>query len=206
MAHEAARRRQGRSRRRSATRSVRWAAARRASSARTRRSRSTTRTPRLLKYFITDRGKLVPRRLTGQLRQAPARDRHGGQPGADDRAHAVRRDGNLARAMRVILRDDLDNLGNAGEVVTVRDGLRRATTCCRAASPSRPPRSDVARVEHEKRVIAARTAKLAKELQAEARQAVAGVGLDRARRRRGRQALRLGHHPRHRRGAAASRA
>ena len=29
----------------------------------------------LLKYFITDRGKLVPRRLIGQLRQAPARDR-----------------------------------------------------------------------------------------------------------------------------------
>ena len=48
-----------------ATRSVRSDAASSASSARTRRSRSTTRTPSLLKYFITDRGKLVPRRLTG---------------------------------------------------------------------------------------------------------------------------------------------
>src|SRR5450432_1274462 len=46
--------------------------------------------------------------------------------------------------MQIILRDDMDNLGKSGEVV------------------------DVKRVEHEKRVIAARTAKLAKEAQSEA--------------------------------------
>ena len=33
----------------------------------------------LLRKFISDRGKIRARRVTGQLRPAPARRRHGGQ-------------------------------------------------------------------------------------------------------------------------------
>ena len=70
--------------------------------------------------------------------------------------------------MQVILRDDMDNLGKSGEVVNVKEGYARNYPAAARAWPSRRPASDVARVEHEKRVIAARTAKLAKEAQAEA--------------------------------------
>lgn len=69
--------------------------------------------------------------------------------------------------MRVILREDVDNLGNAGEIVHVRDGYSRNFLFPRGlASPA--TEKDVARVEHERRVIAARNAKLLKDLQAAA--------------------------------------
>ena len=69
--------------------------------------------------------------------------------------------------MRVILREDLDNLGAAGEVVTVRDGYGRNYLLPRGlAVPA--TEKDVARFEHDKRVIAARAAKQAKELSAQA--------------------------------------
>ena len=69
--------------------------------------------------------------------------------------------------MQVILRDDLDNLGKSGEVVNVKPGYARNYLLPRGLA-IKATASDVARVEHEKRVIAARTAKLAKETQAEA--------------------------------------
>src|SRR5215470_17370407 len=69
--------------------------------------------------------------------------------------------------MQVILRDDLDNLGKSGEVVNVKPGYARNYLLPRGLAV-KATASDVARVEHEKRVIAARTAKLAKEAQAEA--------------------------------------
>jgi large subunit ribosomal protein L9 len=69
--------------------------------------------------------------------------------------------------MQVILRDDMDNLGKSGEVVNVKEGYARNYLLPRGLA-IKATATDVKRVEHEKRVIAARTAKLAKEAQAEA--------------------------------------
>lgn len=69
--------------------------------------------------------------------------------------------------MQVILRDDLENLGKSGEVVNVRPGYARNYLLPRGLAV-KATASDVARVEHEQRVIAARSAKLAKAAQAEA--------------------------------------
>jgi len=69
--------------------------------------------------------------------------------------------------MQVILRDDLDNLGKSGEVVNVKPGYARNYLIPRGLAV-RATASDVARVAHEKRVIAARAAKMTKEAQAEA--------------------------------------
>lgn len=66
--------------------------------------------------------------------------------------------------MRVILREDVDHVGTAGEIVNVKPGFGRNYLFPRGlALPA--SESDVRRVEHEKRVIAARTAKLTKDLQ-----------------------------------------
>ncbi len=69
--------------------------------------------------------------------------------------------------MQVILKEDLDNLGQSGEVVSVKEGYGRNYLLPRGLAVLATA-DDVARVAHEKRVIAARTAKLAKETQAEA--------------------------------------
>jgi len=69
--------------------------------------------------------------------------------------------------MQVILRDDMDNLGKSGEVVNVKPGYARNYLLPRGLA-IKATASDVTRVEHEKRVIAARAAKLAKEAQTEA--------------------------------------
>ena len=69
--------------------------------------------------------------------------------------------------MQVILRDDMENLGKSGEVVNVKPGYARNFLLPRGHA-IKATATDVKRVEHEKRVIAARTAKLAKEAQAEA--------------------------------------
>jgi len=69
--------------------------------------------------------------------------------------------------MQVILREDLENLGKSGEVVTVRPGYGRNYLLPRGLAVS-ATEADVKRVAHEKRVIAARNAKLAKDAQAEA--------------------------------------
>jgi large subunit ribosomal protein L9 len=69
--------------------------------------------------------------------------------------------------MQVILRDDLENLGKSGEVVNVKPGYARNYLLPRGLAV-KATAIDVSRVEHEKRVIAARTTKLAKEAQAEA--------------------------------------
>jgi large subunit ribosomal protein L9 len=68
--------------------------------------------------------------------------------------------------MRVILREDLDNLGAAGEVVTVRDGYGRNYLLPRGLA-ALATEKDVAKMEHERRVIAVRAAKVAKELAGE---------------------------------------
>ena len=69
--------------------------------------------------------------------------------------------------MQVILREDLENLGKSGEVVTVKTGYGRNYLLPRGLAVS-ATEADVKRVAHEKRVIAARNAKLAKDAQAEA--------------------------------------
>ena len=69
--------------------------------------------------------------------------------------------------MQVILRDDMDNLGKSGEVVNVKPGYARNYLLPRGFA-IKATAGDIKRVEHEKRVISARTAKLAKEAQSEA--------------------------------------
>jgi large subunit ribosomal protein L9 len=69
--------------------------------------------------------------------------------------------------MRIILRENMDNLGSAGEVVTVRTGYGRNYLLPKGlAVPA--TEKDEARMQHEQRVIASRLAKLAKQLQSEA--------------------------------------
>jgi large subunit ribosomal protein L9 len=69
--------------------------------------------------------------------------------------------------MQVILREDLENLGKSGEVVNVKPGYGRNYLIPRGLAVAATA-ADVARVAHEKRVIAARNAKLDKELASEA--------------------------------------
>ena len=69
--------------------------------------------------------------------------------------------------MQVILREDVDNLGKSGEVVNVKPGYGRNYLLPRGLAVKATAR-DMARVEHDKRVIAARSAKMAKDLQAQA--------------------------------------
>jgi large subunit ribosomal protein L9 len=69
--------------------------------------------------------------------------------------------------MQIILKEDLDNLGKSGEVVNVKEGYGRNYLLPRGLAVVATA-DDVSRVAHEKRVIAARAAKLAKETQAEA--------------------------------------
>ena len=82
--------------------------------------------------------------------------------------------------MRVILRENLDNLGKAGEVVSVRAGYGRNYLLPNGlAVPA--TEEDEARLQHEQRLIAQRVAKLAKQLQSEAEQlAQVSVSLARA--------------------------
>jgi large subunit ribosomal protein L9 len=69
--------------------------------------------------------------------------------------------------MQIILRDDLENLGKSGEVVNVKAGYARNYLLPRGLA-IKATAHDVTRIEHEQRIIAARTAKMAKETQAEA--------------------------------------
>ena len=69
--------------------------------------------------------------------------------------------------MQVILKEDLENLGKSGDVVNVKPGYGRNYLLLRGLAV-KATADDVARVAHEKRVIAAHAAKQAKEAQAEA--------------------------------------
>lgn len=61
--------------------------------------------------------------------------------------------------MKVILREDVYNLGRSGEVVTVKDGYARNFLLPRAMA-SLANEGNVRRLEHEKRVIEAKAQKL----------------------------------------------
>jgi hypothetical protein len=102
----------------------------------------------------------VPRRLTGNCAKHQREISTAVNRARMIAADAVRGDGELA--MQVILRDDMDNLGKSGEVVNVKPGYARNYLLPRGLA-IKATAGDITRVEHEKRVIAARTAKLAKE-------------------------------------------
>jgi large subunit ribosomal protein L9 len=67
--------------------------------------------------------------------------------------------------MQVILREEVANLGKSGDVVTVRDGYGRNYLIPQGLAVPATERN-VRQVEHQKKLIAARNAKLAKDAQA----------------------------------------
>ena len=67
--------------------------------------------------------------------------------------------------MQVILREDVDNLGNSGDLVTVKDGYARNFLIPRGLAALATPRN-VRRLDHDKRVIAQRDLKRQKDAQA----------------------------------------
>jgi large subunit ribosomal protein L9 len=81
--------------------------------------------------------------------------------------------------MQVILREDVRNLGKSGEVVNVKPGYGRNYLLPKGLAVV-ASQKNVARIEHEKRIISARTAKLAKDAQAVA-QKIEGTTLNIAR-------------------------
>ena len=66
--------------------------------------------------------------------------------------------------MRVILREDVSNLGKSGELVSVRDGYGRNYLLPQGLAMLATERN-VKEIEHNKKIIAARNAKLAKDAQ-----------------------------------------
>lgn len=64
----------------------------------------------------------------------------------------------MATHIQVVLTDDLANLGKSGEVVRVRPGYARNFLIPRGLAIGATA-SNVARIEHEKKVVEARTAK-----------------------------------------------
>lgn len=71
--------------------------------------------------------------------------------------------------MKVILREDVQNLGKSGEVVTVKDGFGRNFLLPRELAVLANEKN-VRQLEHDRGVIAARQAKLKDSAQAEAGQ------------------------------------
>jgi large subunit ribosomal protein L9 len=67
--------------------------------------------------------------------------------------------------MQVILREDVEHLGKSGELVTVRPGYGRNYLIPQGLAVLATEKN-VARLEHEKRIISARNARLLKDAQA----------------------------------------
>jgi large subunit ribosomal protein L9 len=67
--------------------------------------------------------------------------------------------------MRIILREDVLNLGKSGEVVSVKDGFGRNYLLPQGLAVLATERN-VHQIEHHKKIIAVRTAKLQKDAQA----------------------------------------
>ncbi len=64
----------------------------------------------------------------------------------------------MARTLRVVLTEDLPNLGNTGELVNVRPGYARNFLIPRGLAAV-ATRDNVKKIEHEKRIAEARAAK-----------------------------------------------
>lgn len=67
--------------------------------------------------------------------------------------------------MRIILREEVKNLGKSGELVTVRDGYGRNYLLPQGLALLATERN-IKQLEHQKKVISARNAKLQKDAQA----------------------------------------
>jgi large subunit ribosomal protein L9 len=67
--------------------------------------------------------------------------------------------------MQIILTEDIDNLGRSGEVVNVKPGYGRNYLIPRGLAVLATPKN-LARIDHEKRVIDARNQKLMKDAEA----------------------------------------
>ena len=65
----------------------------------------------------------------------------------------------MARNVQVVMTEDLENVGNSGEVVRVRPGFARNFLIPRGLATMASKRN-IARVEHDQRVAAARASKL----------------------------------------------
>ncbi len=66
--------------------------------------------------------------------------------------------------MRIILREDVSNLGKSGDLVNVRDGYGRNYLLPQGLAALATERN-VKEIEHQKKIIAARNAKLLKDAQ-----------------------------------------
>ena len=81
----------------------------------------------LLRKFISDRGKIRARRVTGVTLAAAAADRPRGQERPRDGAAAVHGHGSLRGGtdMKIILTQEVSGLGTPGDIVEVKDGYGR---------------------------------------------------------------------------------
>ena len=82
----------------------------------------------LLRKFISDRGKIRARRVTGNCTQHQRDDRHGGQEHPRDGAAALHLDRPLREGtdmMKLILTQEVTGLGAPGDIVEVKDGYGR---------------------------------------------------------------------------------
>ncbi len=73
----------------------------------------------------------------------------------------------MASHVQVILREDVDNLGETGDLVKVRPGYARNYLIPRGMAVV-ATRGNITQIEHEKKLAMARAAKLAEEAKAEA--------------------------------------
>lgn len=73
----------------------------------------------------------------------------------------------MATHVQVVLREDIDNLGNSGELVRVRPGYARNFLIPRGLA-SVASHGNIKQIEHEKRTAIARAEKLRAEARAEA--------------------------------------
>ena len=101
---------------------------------------------RMLSSFISERGKIVPRRISGVCTPHQRRLARSHQAGAQHRADSVRvRRFKETVIMEVILREDVEKLGTRGQLVKVAPGYARNFLL--------PKRLAVAATESNKKIV-----------------------------------------------------
>jgi large subunit ribosomal protein L9 len=104
--------------------------------------------PQALKYFVSERGKVVPRRISGNC----ARHRLIALPTFSTRYV-------MPATLQLILQHDVDKVGKSGELIKVRPGFARNFLIPRQlAVPATT--AHVNRISHEKAVAVAKSEKL----------------------------------------------
>ena len=161
-----------------------------------------------LKYFVTERGKIIPRRISGQLRQAPAPGGGGHQARPWPGTHPLQRAGGLRRTlampMKVILREDVPNLGKSGELVNVKPGFGRNYLLPRKLAVL-ANEANVAPARARPRGHLRAPGQASRQRRGAGQAHQRGVDHHGPEGRRAGQALRLGHRAGHRRGAGGAR-